>query len=359
MHASSRSFAVIMAGGAGTRFWPRSRHQRPKQLLAINGRRSLLQDTVARVSPPLPLARVIVVTAAQQAPAVRRQLPRLPAANVISEPAGRSTAACIALAAHAVMARDPRGLMAVLPADHVIGERQRFHRCLGLALAVAAREDCLVTIGVPATRAETGYGYIRVGAPLRGCRGRAAWVAEFVEKPNPRRAASFVASGSYLWNCGIFAWRAATILEHIERLLPEVARPLAAALRRGGRSVLARAYRRFPSVSIDHGVLEKASRVAVVRGDFPWSDVGSWAAMEELWRRGAPDGANAVRGKALGVDSFGCVVDSPGRLVALVGVRDLIVVDSPDALLVCDKHRAQDVRRVVEELRRRRWRRYL
>jgi len=246
-------------------------------------------------------------------------------------------------------------VLAVLPADHVIDDLPAFRRDLALALEVAEQSGALVTIGVPPTYVETGYGYIRMGAPLPGTRGRGAWAAEFIEKPERARAQALIAGGDVLWNSGIFAWRASAVLAALRVHLPEVVGPL----ERAGTSAraLAAAYRRLPAVSIDRGVLERAERVATVRARFGWSDVGSWAAVAALWSGG--NGRNALRGRAVSIDSRGCLVDSPLRLVAVLGVEDLVVVDTPDAVLVCHKDRAQDVRLVVDELRRRGLRRYL
>ncbi len=291
-----------MAGGAGTRFWPRSRVHTPKQLLALRGGRSLLQETVARVSPPIRRERVLVVTARPHARAVARQLSRRGRSALLVEPEGRNTAAAIALAALHVARRAPEAVLAVLPADHVIDDLPAFRRDLRLALEIAERSAALVTIGVVPTHAETGYGYVRLGAPLPGAHGRGAWATEFIEKPERARAEALVAGGDALWNSGIFAWRASAILAALRLHLPEVVGP-------------------------------------------------------PLWSGG--NGRNALRGRTVSIDSRGCLVDSPERLVAVLGVDDLVVVDTPDAVLVCRRDRAQDVRLVVDELRRRGLRRYL
>jgi mannose-1-phosphate guanylyltransferase len=346
----------VLAGGSGTRFWPRSRARVPKQLLALAGTRTLLQDAAARMAGIVGWPHVLVVTGAEHARAVRRQLPRVRAPHVLVEPAGRNTAAAIALAALRIAAVAPRACMVVVPSDHVIGAPGRFRRTIAQAVALAERTGALVTLGLTPTRAETGYGYIRRGAAIGGGNAGAAWVRAFVEKPAAARARRLLRQGA-LWNSGMFVWRADRILAELDRLLPDVVRPLARALGAGGAATLARAYRRLPSVSIDTGVMERAERVAVVPARFPWSDVGSWAAVGELWgRRG--DG-NAVRGTVVAVESRENVVDSPRRLVALLGVDRLVVVDTPDAVLVCPLDRAQDVRRVVAELARRRLGRYL
>jgi len=346
-----------MAGGSGTRFWPRSRQRVPKQLLPIAGRRSLLADTLGRVRPVVTARRTYVVTGAIHAAAVRREAHGLPRANVLVEPEGRNTAAAIALAALHVARSAPDALMIVLPADHTIGDAAAFRATLAHAMDVAAATDRLVTIGVHPTHPETGYGYIQVGERLANQGDGTHAVARFLEKPDAARARALLAGGDVLWNAGIFAWRVERILAELRRWVPEVLEPLEQAVARRTPRALAQAYRRIPSVSIDTGVLERAEHVAVVRATFPWSDVGSWAAVAELWRDG--DAANAVRGASILVDSTGCVVDAGSRMVALIGVHDLVVVDTPDALLVCPKARAQDVRLVVDELRRRKLRRYL
>jgi mannose-1-phosphate guanylyltransferase len=346
----SGRFAVIMAGGVGTRFWPRSRRRLPKQLLPIVSRRSMLQETVLRAGSVVPLEHVLVVTTAALVAAVRRQLPDVPPRNIIGEPTGRNTAACIGLAALRIEREDPSGVMVVLPADHLVTGAVAFRQAVRLASDLA-REEHLVTIGVSPTAAETAYGYIEWGRMIGHTKGRAAWAASFTEKPTRERAERFLASGQYLWNSGMFVWRARAILREIDTHIPALGRQLAklrpAVGSRRERAALERSYRAMPSISIDYGVLESAERVAVVRGRFGWSDVGSWAAMEGLW--GASDG-NAVQGTALAVDARGCIVSAPERLVALCGVDDLVVVDAPDAVLVCHKHRAQDVRLIVQEL---------
>ncbi|MBI4514861.1 MAG: mannose-1-phosphate guanylyltransferase [Deltaproteobacteria bacterium] len=356
-----------MAGGAGTRFWPLSRRARPKQLLPIASERTMLQDTVARIAPLVPPARIVVVTGHEHAAAVRQQLPLLPARNILVEPIGRNTAPCIALAAEWIHRQEPDSAMAVLPADHAIRNPAGFRRTVRRAFAVAEQANALVTLGVLPTRPETGYGYIKTGVAADRGRPQLSWVAEFREKPDARRARRLVASGRYLWNAGIFVWRTAVIRAALERHLPALAAAVAkltARWPRSGGSIRLAAYRQLPSVSIDVGVMEPAAaapahgtRVAVVAADFGWSDVGSWAALAELWGH---DGAgNAVRGNAVLVDTTATTVYGDKRLVALLGVHDLVVVDTPDALLICPAARAQEVRAVVAKLERQGQRRLL
>jgi mannose-1-phosphate guanylyltransferase len=347
-----------MAGGSGTRFWPRSRTRSPKQLLAIVGSRSMLEETVARIAPLVRSDRVLVVTGHAHAAGVRTRLASRKGVHVLVEPEARNTAAAIALAALHIARRHPKAVMVVLPADHAVAPLKVFRADLDVAMNIAARTGSLVTLGISPTHPETGYGYIQAGAGLERTRGRASAVERFIEKPDRARAAALLAAGGVLWNAGIFAWRVDSILAELRRHVPQVLEPLEAAMRRGGAAARRTAYRRLPAISIDTGVLEESDKVAVVRARFRWSDVGSWAAVAALW---APDGngQNVLRGSALPIDSQGCVVDSPKRLVALLGVKDLVVVDTPDALLVCQKDRAQDVRLVVDELRRRGLGRYL
>jgi len=350
----SNRFAVIMAGGTGTRFWPRSRRQRPKQLLPILSARSMLQETAERAKTVVSPERILIVTTVQLVAEVHRQLPWMVPSNVIGEPVGRNTAPCIGLAAVRIEREDPDGVMIVLPADHLVNGLRAFRRAVRLA-AKLAEDEHLVTIGIPPTRPETGYGYIKWGRTLPHTAGEAAWATSFTEKPERRRAERLVASGHHLWNSGIFAWRARRILEEIDAHIAPLGRQLArvrpVAGTRRETAVLRRVYPAMPSISIDHGILERADRVTVVRGRFGWSDVGSWAAMEGIWRSAKQDG-NAVQGRVVTVDARGCIVSAPERIVALCGVDDLVVVDASDAVLVCHKSRAQDVRLIVSELER-------
>jgi len=341
-----------MAGGSGTRFWPRSRRLVPKQLLPVLGSRSLLQETVERLRGVVPVDQIVIVTHRDHASAVRRQLPQLPRRNILSEPIARNTAPCLALAALVIEARAPGATFVSLPADHAIADAREFRATLLEALAWAAAEPVAVTIGIRPTTPETGYGYIQLGAKVGG---RTSAVRAFVEKPAAARARRFVTSRKYLWNSGMFAWQNATILALFDRLLPTVTKPLRAALASPARTrpaAIARAYGKLPSISIDYGIMEHARDVMVVAGDFGWSDVGSWAALAEL------DGVGSAR-HLVPVDAARSVVFGDGRLVAVVGLEDVIVVDTPDAILVCHRDRAQDVRQVVDELKRRGLEQYL
>ena len=350
-------YAVVMAGGAGTRFWPRSRSHLPKQFLPITGRASMLQDTVARVSPPVRADRVFVVTGQMHAALAKRQLAGFRGVRLLVEPVGRNTAPAIALAALQIARIDPRGVMLVLPADHAIPTVPMFHADLARAARLAERTQALVTLGIPPTHPETGFGYIEPGRNVEGAFGHAQWVKRFIEKPAAPRARRLVADGKALWNAGIFAWRVDAILAALRAHAPGVLAPLERAVQRGTAAALRAAYALVPSISIDYAVLERATQVAVVRARFRWSDVGSWAAVEPFW--GGAGAVNAVRGRVVAVDATGCVVDSPDCLVALLGVDNLVVVDTGDVILVCPKARAQDVRQIVDLLRRQGQDRYL
>lgn len=361
-------YAVIMAGGQGTRFWPRSRRRLPKQLLPIAGGRTLLQETAHRLLPAFAWPRMLIVTNREQADEVGRQLPHLPANHVLVEPMGRNTAPCIALAAEWIAAREPDAIMAVVPADHVIDSGTALRRTLRAACSLAARADTLVTLGITPTRPETAYGYIEVAERISRDSPAMYWVRRFHEKPSARVARRYVAGGRHLWNSGMFVWRASVFRRALEEYLPDVRRAFegfwttTSAVRR--QRQLARVYRSLPSVSVDVGIMQpltaarsRVVRVAVVPAKFGWNDVGSWIAMPDIW--GCDRAGNAVTGKVLAVATKNSIVYSPERLVALVGVTDLIVVDSADALLICARDRAQDVRKVTDELNKRGWLKYL
>ena len=352
-----------MAGGRGTRFWPLSRSQRPKQLLKILSPKTLIRETADRVLPLSGAKQTLVVTVKEQLDGLIQELRMLPRANFLAEPEGKNTAPCIGLAALEVFARNPAGVMLVVPADHWIPDVSAFHRALGAAVELAINSDNLVTIGIRPAYPETGYGYIMKGKPLDANNAVCAYqVKRFKEKPSEVGARQLIRQGS-LWNSGIFVWRASTLLELIRRYQPAIADGLdrihkAAKGKTIGnpsahlRNLIARAYKTMPNISIDHGVLEKAgseAKVLILEADFGWSDVGSWAAVHRLMRQ---DGnGNAGNGKWLGIGARNCLVHAPDRLVVLLGMQEAVVVDTPDALLVGDLKRSQEVRELVAELK--------
>ena len=348
-------YCVIMAGGSGTRFWPASRRRRPKQLLALTGSRSLLQQTVDRMDPLTPAQRVLVVTGAGHAAAVREQLPQVPAEQIIAEPVGRNTAAAAGLAAAWVARREPEAVCVVLPADHLITDQALYHQTLRRAAEVAREGDYLVTLGLTPRYAATGFGYIEAGEQVSPGPPPVFAVAAFHEKPDAATAERYLASGRHYWNSGMFVWRAEVLLAEIRRHLPELARgleELGPALEAGGaelEAALARVYPTLPSISIDHGVMEKSDRIRVVKADFGWSDVGSWEAMAELWP--ADEQGNACRdGRVLAVEARDNLVSAGGRLAALLGVEGLVVVVTDDVVMVLPRRRSQDVREIIARL---------
>jgi mannose-1-phosphate guanylyltransferase len=346
-------YAVIMAGGTGTRFWPRSRRERPKQLLNIIGGTTMLEQTVARVSSLIPPERIVVVAGEAYRDRILESLPQLPEENFLFEPIGRNTAACVAWAALWVQQRAPEAIMAVLPADHLIRNEPEFLRVLSIAAQAARPFNRLVTLGIQPTHPETGYGYIRVGEDRGQIDGRELFrVAQFIEKPSRQKAEWFLAEGTYFWNSGMFVWRADSIWNEVSRYLPLLAQELD-AVRQPATTLTAaldEVYPRLPAVSIDVGVMERAQDVWVVPADIGWSDVGSWRALSDFL---APDAmGNVVIGEQRGLDTTGCFIYSPNKLVATIGLKDLVVIETDDVVLICPKDRDQDVRKLVELLER-------
>jgi len=354
----SNVHAVILAGGSGTRFWPASRRLMPKQLLALAGTASepLIAATVRRIAPLVAADRVWISTGAALVEATARALPGVPRSNFLAEPIARNTAACIGLASATIERADPGALIAVLPADHFISDEATFRELVVRALRIA-QEGWLTTIGVVPTRPETGYGYIEVGDPISH---GGHTVVRFVEKPNRERAAGFVADGRHLWNAGMFFFRASAMRSAIAQHMPELGRGLdeidAAAGRGEEARVIAEVFATLSSVSIDHGVMEKAAKIAVVPGRFGWNDVGSW---EVTWEMSDRDShGNAVPADTVVIDACNNLVrdltnGATRKRWALVGVTDLVVVETPDAVLIVPRERAQDVRLVVDELSKR------
>jgi mannose-1-phosphate guanylyltransferase len=345
-----------MAGGIGSRLWPRSRVATPKQFLDLLGSRTMLQETASRMEPLIPLERVLVIVGEEHAATVAAQIPGLPQQNIIIEPGPRGTAPCIGLAAVLLQQRDPEATMAVCPADHVIADAAGFRQALASAAQVA-QDGYLVTLGIRPDHPHTGYGYIQRGAALGTFGDLAAFeVQRFAEKPDEATARSFVDSGEYYWNGGIFVWRAGIILNEMAHLLPGLygeLQPVASAWPTERRKeVLAAAWQRVPRTTIDYGIMEKAVRVAVVPVSIGWDDVGNWATLSGLVA--GDEAGNVVhgRGRPLLLDTKDTYVyTSAGRLVATLGLEDFVVVDTADALLICPKDQAQSVREAVQQLK--------
>ncbi len=352
-------WAVVLAGGSGTRFWPESRARNAKQFLPIFGSKTLLEQTVDRLSPLVPRSRVLVITHERDTARVSKLL-RIPRTQVIGEPVGRNTAPCAALAADWVARRDPDGVIALLPADHLIVKTALFRRALAAASAVASRSGLPVTFGIKPAFAHTGYGYLETGTVYARERGFAIRkLKRFREKPALAQAKAFVRAGRFLWNSGMFVWRAADLLKETRRHLPAAARLIDRMHAGNWNKNFKRLYPAMPGISIDYGLMEKMrGRILTLPVDIGWYDLGSWLAMPDLWPRDAQN--NSVLGEPLLVESRGNIVRSGRRMVALLGVENLVVVDTEDALLVCAKDQTESVRKIVNRLADKKgWRKYL
>jgi mannose-1-phosphate guanylyltransferase len=355
-------FVIIMAGGRGERFWPVSREKAPKQLLALLGGRSFLQEAVERVLPLVPLKNVLIITNAVQAPEVRRQLPKLPKQNVIAEPIGRDTCAAVTLGAAVVGQRSTRAVMAVLPADHVIPEEKKFQQVLADSFDVAGRGQVIVTIGIKPNEPATGYGYIRVGQPLPPPQGVKSYktaffkAEQFVEKPNFDRALEYLNSGTYRWNAGMFIWSFVTITQGLEKHQPELAaachRWFAAAGTPKLDKVLAKEYPAIKKISIDYALMEHAQNVIVADGAFEWDDLGSWTSLARHLKADAE--GNCAKADFIHVDGARNIIFDARTMhrtpIAVVGLRDSILVQTDDAVLLAHKSQAQKVKELVKKL---------
>lgn len=350
------TYAVIMAGGVGSRFWPASRVDCPKQFLKVFGDDTLIQSTVKRLESLIPPERVFIVTHERYIDQTREQLPNVPAENILAEPISRNTAPCINFAAVEIAERDPEAIMVVLPADHVITYPDRFVEVLKTAIKRAEEPGSLVTIGIKPTHPATGYGYIQFDSQHEANDHEevtsACPVKTFAEKPDLSTAERFLDSGDFLWNSGMFIWRADAILQNIERLLPKTFaafEPVAGSSAADKPALVKKAFEASESISIDYGVMERAAHVYVVPGSFGWNDVGDWKAVYDLSEK--DDHGNAIQGDVIVHDSSRNLIHSKDKLFVLVGVHDLVVVETDDATLICNRESAQQVKNVVEYLK--------
>ena len=353
-------YPVILAGGRGTRFWPLSRKKRAKQLLALDGKQTMIQQTVARLTPLSPTGNFWVITNEDLRPAIVKQLPKLPKAHVLAEPVGRNTAPAIGLAAFLLLREDPDAVIGMFPSDHVIADEKRYRETMERGIEIAAAGANIVVLGIRPTRAETGYGYIEADGLYQG---DALRVHRFTEKPNADTAAEFIAAGNYFWNSGMFLWSARTLADALREHLPNTAPILEEIASKFGTSKFAAAFRKlYPkceNVSVDYAVLEPCSakgeqdsNIFCLPADFGWNDLGSWTALHEHHTaKSTPPEGNLIDASGTFVlNARGNYVHAPGKFVAAVGVSDVVVVETPDALLITTRQHAQDVGKIVKYL---------
>lgn len=344
-------YAVIMAGGVGSRFWPRSKQKKPKHLIRILGENTLIQDTVNRLDGIIKKENILVVTNQLQKIRVKEQLYNIPDENIISEPFGKNTAACIGLATMHVKKRSENAVAIVLPADHVIHNIKEFHKTVLRAAEYASKSNELVTIGITPSYPETGYGYIQFDEDETA--SRIHKVLTFAEKPNVATARRFLEDGGFLWNSGIFVWTLDAVLKQIEKFLPEQYSGLLEIEKSIGtedyEKILTQVYGQFKSISIDYGILEHSKNVCVTKGEFDWSDLGSWEAVYELSPK--DDEGNVKIGDVYLENTFSSYIFSPQKFTAVIGAEHLLVINTKDSLLICHRNNAQDVKHVVDHLR--------
>ncbi len=343
-------YAVIMAGGVGARFWPRSREKKPKQLIKIFGENTLIKDTVLRLEGLVENKNIFVITNKIQKLRIKEQLPEIPENNIIDEPFGKNTAACIGLASILIKNINPDAITIVLPADHYIRDKVKFQETILHAAEHANNSKGLVTIGITPTRPETGYGYIQFEDMVAE---NIFKVQTFAEKPNLATAVRFLKSGDFLWNSGMFIWKVDTILNEIKEYMPELSSGLEEIQESIGsvdfNKTLTSIYGQLRSISIDYGIMEKSKNVVVTKGEFDWSDVGSWETVYELMNK--DENGNANVGEIYYSNSYNSYVFSPNKFTAMIGVENLIVINTSDSLLICRRENAQDVKQVVDYLK--------
>ena len=355
-------FACIMAGGTGTRFWPLSTIKKPKQLLAIGTDKPLLNLTLERISKLIYPENQLIVTGDAIVEAIEKAAGTIPPENIISEPLRRNTAPCILLAAKLIYQRNPDGIMCVLPSDHLIENSDRFLSMLESAATLASEQDILITLGITPNSPETGYGYIEFGNPAGESAGWEYFkVKAFHEKPDLKKAKEYLKAGNFYWNSGMFVWSVRSILKSIQKHLPEICKafdPLddlsdPADL----KEIIAGIYLKFEGISIDYGVMEKADNIVGFPSDIGWNDVGAWTCLEDLVKKDSK--GNVHQGDYLSIDSEGCIVSSEGGITVTIGAKDLIVVHTPNATLVCEKNRAQEIKRIFELAQKKKLEKYL
>lgn len=353
---------VIMAGGKGERFWPKSRTNLPKQFLNISGNKSMIQQSIARLEKLTDMSRIFIVTNELYAELIKAQIPTLPSKNIIIEPIGRNTAPCIGLASVIIEDRFPDSTMIVIPSDHIIENEEGFVNILKTATKVAQDNGSLVTLGIQPTYPETGYGYIESSNQVMLINELPVnKVNKFVEKPDLATAQSYLEAGNFYWNSGIFVWKVETIRSYIQELMPEmhdILETMKTVLdSENCEEIIRSEFLKMPDQSIDYGIMEKVSNIYVIPCVFGWDDVGSWTALERI--NELDENGNVIRGNILNLDTKRCIIESNGKLIATLGIEDLIIVDTEDVTLICTKEKAQEVKLLLKELRMQKMEEYL
>lgn len=359
--------AVIIAGGKGSRFWPKSRVRLPKQFLKLGSDRTMLQQTVDRIRRYVDTSNIYIVTNHDYAGEIKKLLPEISPANILVEPDNKETATCIGLAAIHLIKKNPDGIMVVLPSDHYITEEEKFIRVIRTAVKLAQETEGLITMGIKPTRPETGYGYIECSETIGIIGGkRFCRVTKFTEKPDLQKAKEYLGQGNYLWNSGMFVWKASVFLKAMKKFLPDIYAPLwmikGAIGTIGEEEIVKDAYQMIRGISVDYGIMEKTSSdgeipVYVIPSEFGWDDIGSLRALERIY--GRDDVGNVARGKHFGIDTKNCIVDAQDKMIVTLGVEDLIIVDTDDVLLICDKNRDQEIKSVLTSLEKANFSQYL
>ncbi|MEI2395809.1 mannose-1-phosphate guanylyltransferase [Paenibacillus phytohabitans] len=353
---------VIMAGGKGERFWPKSRTNLPKQFLNISGNKSMIQQSIARLELLIDISQIFIVTNELYAELIKAQIPHLPHENIIIEPVGRNTAPCIGLASIIIEDRYPDSTMIVIPSDHIIENEEGFVKILQTAVEVAQDNSNLVTLGIQPTYPETGYGYIESSDQSEQINELFVHkVNKFVEKPDLATAQSYLESGNFYWNSGIFVWKIETIRGYIQELMPEmhdILETMKTVLGSKDRDAIIRSeFLKMPDQSIDYGIMEKVNNIYVIPCVFGWDDVGSWTALERI--SDLDENGNVIKGNILNLDTKHCIIESNGKLIATLGIENLIIVDTEDVTLICTKDKAQEVKLLLKELRMQKLEQYL
>jgi mannose-1-phosphate guanylyltransferase len=349
-------FAVVLAGGVGTRFWPLSRRKNPKQFLPIVSDKTMIEETVLRLSPLIPPGNIVTISGAEHAGTIKNLLPSLPEQNILIEPQAKNTAPSLLLATASIYLHNPKTVVAALPADHLITDPSQFLKKIAAGAEAASQEGSLVTFGVPPTFPATGYGYIQFSTEgILEVQDELFYaVQEFKEKPDKVQAQDFLEAGNCYWNSGMFLWQAETFAQKLEEYAPELFAfwiEILQALGANDSDRIIRIFEDLPAISIDYALMEKACGVRMCEGNFGWSDVGSWTSLGEIWKK--DEQGNSCRGESIILETRGCQVYNPDRLTALIGIEDIIVVNTDDALLICHRDHDQKVKEIVEGLKKR------